>query len=480
MQKTISILVLIFFFQFSSGQNIVQFKISKPYCIFNFIETATGAQRNSSTLKKFIETNIPKEDTAFYKLVNEFSNIRLTYNYKREEFPTNRHPFRSTYDLLCIAAVKSISIPDFKEKTNGILPNSEHQRLFTILAASEKYYDKIIWNSYESKLNDQLNALEKYKKQSNELFQVFRNFYNSSWTNDIPFTVALYPIPGKRGNSTATPHANSLCVGVLTDETDHAARIGVAMHEMCHVLYDEQLSSFQHQLDAIFNRSKSPYTKLAYSFFDEALATALGNAWTYEYINNRPDTAEWYNNTYINGFAHAIYPLVKQYLKEKKTIDENFIEKAIQLFGETFPASLNDYSILLNSMYLYTDVESNQERQELKNIIGKYFRISSVGFSSPILHQFSIESLEKGKETQFIVIHKDHQATLSKLSEIFPAMTDHVKGKTDKNYVLSFFDKLKRPVIIVHIENTGMFSKAISLMQKQQYIDEKKPYAVIE
>jgi hypothetical protein len=40
----------------------------------------------------------------------------------------------------------------------------------------------------------------------------------------MPFTVVLYPVPGKKGNTSATPHANSLCVAVLTEETDYAGR----------------------------------------------------------------------------------------------------------------------------------------------------------------------------------------------------------------------------------------------------------------
>lgn len=471
--------ILLVFFSCAYGQDIVHFKISKPYCIFNFIETAGGASRNSVTLKQFIETNIPKSDTTFYNLTNDFNKIQLTYNYKRGDFPSNRHSYRSTYDLLCIAAVNSTTLADFKEKTIGILPNSEHLKLFTLLAAAEKYYDKIIWTAYESKMKDNLVALEKYKKTSNELFVLFKNFYNSSWTNDIPFTVSLYPIPGKRGVSTATPHANSLCVGILTEEANHPVRIGVAMHEMCHVLYDEQLSAFQYQLDACFMQSKSPYNKLAYGFFDEALATALGNAWTYQYINNKPDTSAWYNNPYINGFAHAIYPLVSRYLAEKKTIDNSFINEAIQLFGETFPRSLTDYSILFNNTYVYTDLPTNPERQQLKNVIGKYFRTSSYNFSSPILHEYSVESLKNGKETSLIIIDRDHKNTLAKLNEIFPGLTSYTAGKNDTNFILSFFDKTRRPIIIIHVENMEMLGKAASVMQKQQYIDEANPYTAV-
>ena len=261
--------------QLTFGQDIITFKISKPYCIFNFLETATNQQGTSSTLNDFIALNT-KNDSVFKRLCLEFKNIQTDYNYKREEFPENRRQNRSTKDLIDITLVNSNTLDEFKNKTIGILPNSEQQKLVNVLKQTEKFYDNLLWNNNEQKLSNQKKELELYASKSSEIFNKFQHFYNSSWTTDIPFIVTLYPIPGKRGNSTATPHANSLCVGVLTDETRHIERIGVVLHEMCHVLYDEQTKEFQHEIEKWFDNNSSPYKQYAYNFFDEGLATALG------------------------------------------------------------------------------------------------------------------------------------------------------------------------------------------------------------
>ena len=392
--------------QLTFGPDIITFKISKPYCIFNFLETATNQQGTSSTLNDFIVLNT-KNDTVFKRLCIEYKNIQTDYIYKREEFPENRRQNRSTKDLIDIALVNSNTLDEFKNKTIGILPNSEQQKLVNVLKQTEKIYDNLLWNNTEQKLSNQKKELELYASKSSEIFNKFQHFYNSSWTTDIPFIVTLYPIPGKRGNSTATPHVNSLCVGVLTDETRHIERIGVVLHEMCHVLYDEQTKEFQHEIEKWFDNNKSPYKQYAYNFFDEGLATALGNGWAFKNLSGNMDTSEWYNNEYINGFAKELYPLVEDYINNHQQIDKQFIDKSIELFARKFPNSISDYGILLNRVSVYSDVENDLERTDLMNIIGERFQLSNVNSSSPILDITSLELLKNSTQTQLVIISKN-------------------------------------------------------------------------
>ncbi len=458
-------------------KQIVSFKISKPYNVLEFVETAAGRKSgHSSTLYAYINKNIPESDTAFSRLIDEFNDITLYYSYKRSEFPESRRQYRSTYDLICIAAVQSNTLDEFKNRTAGILPNSEHQKLFRVLAAAEKYYDRIIWSGEKEKTEAQVKALQIYQLQCNQLFNSFRNFYNSSWTNDMPFSVAIYPIPGKRGNSTATPHANSLCVGVLSGETEHVQRIGVVLHEICHVLYDEQTSAFQHHIDSAFNQSKSPYRTVAYNFFDEALATAIGNAYVYEFINKKMDTTEWYNNVYINGYAHALYPLVKSYLTANKKMDQAFVEEAIALFGKTFPKATKEYAILLNNVQIYGNAETTKERNELVGSIEKYFQLSHYGVSCPVTDEHSLELMQNTEETQLVVICKDQEQTIAKLAAIFPEINSGLRGKKDKEYVLSFFDKNGRPVIIANTATAAAVDKAMKMIHTRQYMETPLSY----
>jgi hypothetical protein len=350
MKKILILVVFTLFIQNSFGQKIIQYKMSKPYCIFNFLETANKGWRTSKNFQEFIVQKT-KGDESFSKLCNDFQNIEIDYAYTREEFPKYRRQNRSTYDLLVIALVNSNTLEEFKDRGIGILPLIDHLKLFEILKqVEENYYNRLVWDENKVKINNQISALDNYSTKSELFFKTLNHFYNSNWRNDVPFIVTLYPIPGEKGGISATPHANSLCVGSLTDSKDYEKKLSVVLHEIGHVLFDEQSKEFQQDLDKFFNDNKSPYKKYAYSFLDEGLATALGNGYVYKELNGTLDNSSWYNNDYIDGYAKALLPMIEDYINKKQKIDRLFVEKAIDLFAEKFPKSIYDYNILLSNV----------------------------------------------------------------------------------------------------------------------------------
>ncbi len=447
-----------------------QFKISKPYCVFNFLQAAVNNTRTSQTLQQFI-VDKTSGDKEFVKLKNDFLQIRLDYQFKRDQIPENRRHTRTTHDLFEIALVQSNSINEFRDKVIGILPNSDLQELIRLMYAAEVYYDRLIWNDYELKLDKQRIALEKYTAQCSGLFTKINRFYNSCWLNEMPFTVAIYPIPGATGSSTATPHANSLCIGVLTDETDHVGRIGVVLHEMCHVLYDEQPAGVEHQIDQWFAENQSLYKSFAYNFFDEGLATALGNGWAYKSLSGELDPNPWYDNEYINGFGKALYPIVEEYIAANKQIDKAFVDKAIDLFASTFPNSVTDYGILMNRVAIYNDAEGGIEIDGIMNTVGTYFQMTSSWFSSPILDPIALERIKTSDQTQLIINDRNNETNFKELKKIFPELS---KVKLAPNTVYAFFDKKKRPIILLNVSDQLQLDLLLKKMQAKKYFDQTK------
>ncbi len=362
---------------------------------------------------------------------------------------------------------------EFGEKTIGILPNSDHQKLIAVLKKAEPVYDRLLWNNSAQKGITQKEELEKYASKASEIFSRFQHFYNSSWSAGIPFIVALYPIPGKSGNSTATAHANSLCVGMFTDDTKYMETIGVVLHEMCHVLYDEQPQEFQHEIEGWFAANKSPYRQYAYNFFDEALATALGNGWGYKNISGQSDTAEWYNNEYINGFAKELYPLVADYINGHRQLDKPFVDSAIALFAKRFPNAVSDYGILLNRVALYSDAESATESEDLMNIVGEKFQLTNTYSSSPLLDKTTLALLETSPQTQLITIYKNHKENLGALKKIFPQLSKMNSASLPANGLLSFYDKAGRPVIILYATDQKHLKDLVAKMAGLKYFDTK-------
>lgn len=472
MKKLILLASLCLFLQtaFSQNPHSFAFKVSKPYCVFNFMESAIYHHTTSSTLQQYIDGKLGA-NKEFAQLCNDFAVIRLDYIYMREEFPANRRQARSTYDLIDIALVNSKNFDEFRQRIIGVLPNDETQKLLDILFKAESYYDQYIWKENESKINFQLKALEEYADQCSELFQKVKAFYNSGWSETIPFVVALYPIPGYDGSTTATPHANSLCIGVLSDETDHIGRLGVVLHEMCHVLYDEQPAAFQQKLDGWFAANQSPYKTFAYNFFDEGLATALGNGWGTKTLSGKLDESDWYNNEYINGFGKALFPLVEEYIAAGKSMDKEFVDKAIDLFAATFPKSLTDYAILFNRVSIFYDVETVAEISGMRDQISKYFQLTNSRMSAPILDPISIDVLKNEETTQLIIIDKNHAVTMKELKKIFPQLK---KVKPENNQVLSFFDDKKRLITIVYAADKNAIAPLLKEMKAKKYFDQTK------
>jgi hypothetical protein len=472
--KTIcTLFYLLLIFSKCHSQDFIQFKISKPQAVFAFAEASINWRSSSSTLKEFINTKT-QGDSIFKKLMTDFQALELDYSYKREAFPASRRQYRSTYDLIKIALVNADNFEDFRSRSMGILPIENQEKLILILKETEKYFDRLIWNKYQESFSKNIIALAAYKQPASDIFARFNYFYNSTWPQSTPFIVSLYPIPGKKGITTATPHANSLILGVLADTSRHETMIGVVLHEICHVLYDEQSASFQHKISQFFKNNPSKYTPHAYTFFDEGLATALGNGWAYKQLSGKLDTKDWYNNEYINGFAKALYPTVEDYLENKKQIDQTFVDAAVAIFEHTFPKSTADYGILLNKVNIYNDAPTDHERNVIFSKINPKFQLSNSNFSSPILDPLSIEDIKNSKNTQLIIIDSNHETNWKVLGKIFPNLKKKSKNNHTEPLLLAFYDEKNRPIIILNAHTSAELDGLLLKMKTMKYFDLNK------
>ena len=377
--------ILIFCCSFCNAQQIINIKFSKPFAILKFLETAKGSHAISKTYKHQIDTSYLSKNKEFKKLVRDYATINLDYVYTKNQFPVKRKHITSTWDLICIASISSSTNEEFFSKIVGVVPNDDYLLLKQLVIQAEPFYNTFIYNSNESIITNKVKELDALSPKLNVLFETFKSFYGSSWDKSIPFNLTIYPVLGNRGQTTATPHANSLEMGILTQEDDNFTLLSVGMHEMCHVLYDEQPLKMQEMVDDAFSDSTSIYSQFTYHYIDEALATAIGNGYVYKKLTAELDTNEWYNDTYIDKYAKAIYPLVENYLDSNKQLDRTFIYRAINIFKQTFPNAIYEYEPNFINTNLYFETENELEVNNLQAYLHNYFRIYSSNTLYPCL-----------------------------------------------------------------------------------------------
>ncbi len=469
MKLILSVIISLVLTSHSLGQNnFIQIETNKTLGLFSFLETSSGQLGTSISFREYITESL-KQDEKFNQLVNSYSNLNLNYSIKREEFPEKRTSYTTTKDLLWIAASNSSDIDDFSQRIIGFLPHQTHIELIKLFNEVESYYDDLIWNKEQENILRIENQLSNYKNQISDLYLKISKFYNTSWNTNIPFKIMLYPIPLKNGHTTAIPKGNTLICSFLShNEKDYKARLGIIIHEMCHILYKEQNPDFQHQIDQWFENSTSPYASLTYSFFNEGLATVLGNGYAYKQIHKSLDSQEWYNNKYIDGFAHSLFSLTEQYLDEVKRLDQDFVNKSIELFTQKFPKATEETAILMNSLQLFANTEEKAKNNEIANSIHNYFNIRSMWFSRPILSEDSKEAFNKMETTKLVIIDSNNKKSIIELQEYFPKL----KIQTPINTIDIFKDeKSKSTLIIMNIDGIAKLNEAYKVLSNITYIE---------
>lgn len=83
---------------------MLRFKISRPYCVFNFLETCKGVYGTSESLKQFIEANTAN-DPSFKKLIDEYIELNIETLFQREGFPETRSSKICMSSLTCRGSI---------------------------------------------------------------------------------------------------------------------------------------------------------------------------------------------------------------------------------------------------------------------------------------------------------------------------------------------------------------------------------------
>lgn len=420
------------------------FKIrySEQLAVFIFLQNLSENYPENVFKTEFQKS---KYNNDYYKsIISKFDKLTIDYGYRFEEFPYGSKKGVQTEDILKKNLIETENIKEFKLRSNGIIPNKTVNDLAQSISDFTPIYNDLIYNPNKEKFEKQLEEITKYanEHQIENYFETGLVFYNSGWDNSVPFNIAFYPLPNSKG-FTAQAFCNNFISAIQTDLKSYKVLFSVMLHETFHIIYDEESLEVKTEIDTYFKESKSKYSNYAYQIMNEALATALGNGYVYEQLDGKIDTQDWYNKKYINLIAKQIYPLVKQYIDQKKSIDKNFIDQYINIYEVNFPNWINELDNIMSYRYVISENEKDFKT------INQMFRYRSRTVYENQITESSIEKMQNTPLTKVIIISKNNAEKLKLVKSKFAALKKWYFN-ADKEFAEKIFLEDKSQLIIVN------------------------------
>jgi len=444
------ILVLLLFLTTYSFAQKTTFKIrySEQLAVFIFLQNLSENYPDNVFKTEFQKS---KYNSDYYKsIISKFDKLTIDYSYRFEDFPYGSKKGMQTEDILKKNLIETENIKEFKLRSNGIIPNKILSDLAQCISEFTPIYNELIYNPNKEKFEKQLEEITKYSNehQIESYFEMGLLFYNSNWDNSIPFNIAFYPLPNSKG-FTAQAFCNNFISAIQTDLKSYQVLFSVMLHETFHIIYDEESLEVKIEIDSYFRESKSKCSNYAYQIMNEALATALGNGYVYEKLDGKIDTQDWYNKKYINQIAKQIYPLVKEYIDQKKSIDKNFIDNYIKIYEVNFPNWINELDNIMTYRYVISENEKDF------TTINQMFRYRSRTEYEDQITESSIEKMQKTPLTKVIIISRNNAEKLKLIKSKFAALKNW-RFDADKEFSEKIFLEDKSQLIIVNQKNSTL------------------------
>lgn len=369
--------------QADDSQNIpMVIQHSEAASYLHFLATGFDLPFTSKALKEAIEKSDEKGLFKNEQMKVAFNQVReyLENGYNFEPVVKNRPIGFYGFDALTSFAVASSSQADFENKLTPILPLQGVIAYSKLKDSMYPYFRSLMWDSTVSQHAANIDVINKSMDRSGfeNLLAQAKAFYGSQYPNFLPLKVGLVPIPDRglsRGHTSALNLLDVQVVPYLMTEGP-VGNLDVIFHEFCHAFYETQSADLQKMADKFFLQSTNSHALFLYRYLNEALATAWGNGWYYEKLHGKLSGSNWYTVEYIDKLARGILPLIKDYTASKKSIDKNFLNKALTIAKKTFPNADRELDPNFISLTVF-DLGNSKETNLAKQLRGK-FRVQSL------------------------------------------------------------------------------------------------------
>lgn len=462
MQKILFLSILLLTTINTFSQTQIQFKVqySELYATYDFLTKISDYYPNNELKTIFNQSNY--NTVELKSQIDEFQHLRIDYTYPFKQYPQPLKIGMMSRDILERNLVLSQSVADFKTRSLGIIPNGDLSKFSSIIETFLPIYHELVFLPNQTAFEKQKENFLIYVNTHEfaKYFQIGLTFYNTEWNETIPFEINLLPSL-EEYNLNARAFLNiAICEASLQLKNLNTL-FSVSIHEIDHIIYDNQSLSMKNDIQKWFDNTKSKNSQYALLLMNEVLATAIGNGYVTEQLNGKIEEYDWYENKYITAMAKEIYPVVKSYIENKKPMDEAFIKTYVNLYDTKFPQWNNELEHLFAYRYIVADTPNDW--QYIRRTYRKY---SNNRLGAPI----SASEIEKAKEfpiTKILVISENNQKTLNLIKTVFSEL-QHENFDADKEFikVYDLQDKTKLFIINRH-------QSSLEQLMEKEFSDEK-------
>ena len=442
MKKRVLILIFCAIHLYSNAQKTTfNIKYSEQLAVFVFLQNLTKNYPQNVFKVEFQKSKY--NIIEFQKEIATFEKMAIDFSYQFEEYPNGSKMPMQSRDILRKNLIATSNLNDFKLQSVGIVPNKTLIDLTKIIIDFTPIYNELIYNPNKEQFENQLLAIKKYSVDNNieKYFETGLTFYNASWDNSIPFEIAFYPLPNSQG-FTAQAFCNNFISAIQTNLKSYKDLFSVILHETFHVVYNEQSLEIKIEIDKCFKENKLKSSNYAYQILNEALATSLGNGYVFENIDNKIDDGDWYNQKYINQIAKKIYPLVTEYILQKKSMDKNFIDQYINIYETNFPNWINELDNIMSYKYVISENPNDFDSIERK------FRHTSNSEFEQEITKSGIEKMQKSSLTKIIVVSNKNNENLKLIKQSFKELKNwKFNPESEFNHKILLDDKSQLLII---------------------------------
>lgn len=285
----------------------------------------------SAALKKRYEARKQSDGTAIRPSA-QFCGLNLRMSV------TTREGVATSLDrVLGTHTVRANTLEQLAEALPPSLGAQDRATLMTTIETLLPRYIEMMAGEQEA-VNASARQLAAYlrDKQVSEVFSSMEKLYDVKWPHEKPILVGLSPVPAS-GSFTASVDGATVFGDFPLGFQDFDAYTSVVLHEIGHALLEGQSTSTKNDWNAGFTHASQRTRLFAEAWFNEGLATAVGNGWSWKKLTGEVDPNQWYNNEVINRYSRAIAPRVFELLDKNQSISQGDLRWMSGAFDREFP-----------------------------------------------------------------------------------------------------------------------------------------------